>query len=265
MANVEAALPWGLHDAILESIEIDWLSARATLTVRVMITERQDSDRRGKIAVSGLVFCAIDPPEIDSARHYEPVPPDGLWIGAGEGAANEEAKSRLPKVPDGCFLHWLFVHNWNRFIHICGRTANFTWLEPQPVRARRNKRAERAGTDVDALPADPLQDIVGSDLTAVTFILNYVQLQFDGRTISALTPITTRAAGVIATSGDSEFPSVLVGQISKRVATATAEKGKAVTIAFDDGSQIELSLKEHDYPGPEAVIVQGKGSRLSVL
>lgn len=35
MADVEDALPWGLHDAHLESIEIDWLNARASLTVRV--------------------------------------------------------------------------------------------------------------------------------------------------------------------------------------------------------------------------------------
>ena len=57
----------------------------------------------------------------------------------------------------------------------------------------------------------------------------------------------------------------MVGQVSKRIASASAEKGKAVTITFDDGSQIELSLKEQDYPGPEAVTVQGKGSRWSVL
>jgi hypothetical protein len=61
MADVEAALPWGLHDALLESIEIDWPNARASLTVRVMIAEGQDLVRRGKVTVSGLVFCSIDP------------------------------------------------------------------------------------------------------------------------------------------------------------------------------------------------------------
>ena len=59
MADVEAALPWGLHDALLESIQIDWLNARASLMC-AMIAERQDLDRRGKVTVSGLVFCSID-------------------------------------------------------------------------------------------------------------------------------------------------------------------------------------------------------------
>jgi hypothetical protein len=81
LADLAASLPWGLHDALLESIEIDWLHPCATLMVRVMITERQDLDRRCKVTVGGLVFCSIDPPEIDPARHYEPVPPEGLWIG----------------------------------------------------------------------------------------------------------------------------------------------------------------------------------------
>jgi|HubBroStandDraft_5_1064220.scaffolds.fasta_scaffold244119_2 hypothetical protein len=143
IADLEATLPWGLHDARLESIEVDWLNARATLTVRVRVTAGQDIDRRGRITVGGLVFCSIDAPEIDPSRHYEPVPADGLWIGSGQGAANDEAKSRLPLVPDGCFIHWLFVQNWNRFIHICGRNADLTWLEPQPARARQARPPKR--------------------------------------------------------------------------------------------------------------------------
>ena len=66
--------------------------------------------------------------------------------------------------------------------------------------------------------------------------------------------ITTRARGVVTTSGDVEFRNVLVGQVSKRIANASAEKGKAVTITFDDGSQIELSLKEQDYPSRVGVL-----------
>jgi hypothetical protein len=77
IADLEATLPWGLHDARLESIEVDWLNARATLTVRVRVTAGQDIDRRGRITVGGLVFCSIDAPEIDPSRHYEPVPPTG--------------------------------------------------------------------------------------------------------------------------------------------------------------------------------------------
>ncbi|HEX7602209.1 MAG TPA: hypothetical protein VF316_11415 [Polyangiaceae bacterium] len=151
IATIEASLPWGLHDAYLEAVRIDWSSATATLTVRVMMTERQDMDRRAEITVTGLVLCAIDPPQIDPRRGYEPTPERGLWIDSGEGPANDEAKARLPKLPDGCFLHWFFVQNWNRFIHISGKDAELRWIEEAPVAARSAKRALFAG---DLIP-DP--------------------------------------------------------------------------------------------------------------
>lgn len=134
IAEIEASLPWGLHDALLQSIAIDWPKAKLTLAVRVKTSEHQDFDRACEIQIDGLVFCSIDAPEIDPKRNYEPVPRKGLWIDAGEGAPNDDARSRLPAIPDGCFLHWIFVRDWNRFIHICGRSATFTWTEPEPVR-----------------------------------------------------------------------------------------------------------------------------------
>ena len=82
---------------------------------------------RARITITGLVFCSIDPPEIDPTRGYEPTPDHGLWIDPGEGPANEDARSRLPEPPDGCFLDWFFVQQWNRFIHIGGRRSDPVW------------------------------------------------------------------------------------------------------------------------------------------
>ena len=148
LSGIEDTLPWGLHDACLEALAIDWPNAKLTLTVRLMMTEHQDMDQRARVIVTGLVFCAIDPPEIDASRGYEPAPKMGLWIGAGEGAANDEARKRLPAIPDGCFLHWLFVHGWNRFIHLCGRGAELEWIEPEPVASRAATRALFPGDSV---------------------------------------------------------------------------------------------------------------------
>lgn len=136
LEEIEATLSWGLHDAYLEAIDVDWLKGTLVLSVRVMITERQDMEQRARITITGLVFCSIDAPEIDPARGYEPMPEGGLRINAGEGPANEEARSKLPRTPEGCFLHWLFVQQWNRFIHICGREAELTWTEQAPTAAR---------------------------------------------------------------------------------------------------------------------------------
>jgi|SRR5580700_1394134 hypothetical protein len=147
LAEIEATLPWGLHDAYLEGIEIDWLTSTASLLVRVMMTERQDQDQRAKITVSGLAFCAMDPPD-PRRQNEDSSSADGLWLGSGEGPANDTARQRLPEVPGGCFLHWLFVNQWNSFIHISGREAHLEWLEPHPVAARSDSRALFPGEEM---------------------------------------------------------------------------------------------------------------------
>jgi hypothetical protein len=149
--DVDASLPWGLHDAYLEGIALDWTRAQLELTVRLMMSEQQDMDQRACVTVRGLVYCAIDPPEIDPARGYEPVPEVGLWIDTGPATGGREAESRLPPTPAGCFVQWIFVHDWNRFIHICGREVSLAWLEPTPVASRAHTRALFPG---DTIP-DP--------------------------------------------------------------------------------------------------------------
>lgn len=130
-----ASLPWGLHDAYLEALSIDWPRASASLSLRLMVSERQDEERRARVDLSGLVFCSVEPPEIDPAAGYNPSPSEGLWIDAGPGSAPGAAVA-LPAVPEGCFLHWLFVKDWNRFIHLCAREASLTWLsEAGPAQA----------------------------------------------------------------------------------------------------------------------------------
>ncbi len=127
LAELVAGLPWGLHDAYLEALSVDWPRATASLSVRLMVSERQDQERRARIDLKGLVFCSIEAPEIAPERGYEPTPSAGLWIDDGVGVAPGASVS-LPAIPEGCFLHWLFVNDWNRFIHLCARDASLTWL-----------------------------------------------------------------------------------------------------------------------------------------
>jgi hypothetical protein len=140
-------LPWGLHDAYLEALAIDWSHATAELTVRFMWSERQDRERRGRVSLNGLVFCAVDAPEIAPDRGCMPTPTDGLWISDGEGPA-PSAETSLPPVPDGCFLHWIFVKDWNRFIHVCARDASLAWIDAEPVPARGATRALFPGDEI---------------------------------------------------------------------------------------------------------------------
>jgi hypothetical protein len=59
-----------------------------------------------------------------------------------------EPRLHLPEVPGDCFLRWLFVNQWNSFIHISGREAHLEWLEPHPVAARSASRALFPGEEI---------------------------------------------------------------------------------------------------------------------
>src|SRR4051812_38384154 len=101
------------------------------------------------------------------------------------------------------------------------------------------------------------KQIVGAELSAITFVRDFVQLAFDGSVFSALTPIKiTSARGTIA-SGDDQFRNRICDQIGKSVNDVTVREGEALIIRLTDGSSISLSLRVEHYPGPEAVVFSG--------
>ena len=143
LEELENNLPWGFHDAVLESIEVDWMARRALLVVRLKMDERQTLERRARVLVTGLEYVAVDPPASGGhgAEH-------GLWIDAGCGHAPERAGDFLA-TPGACFVHWLFVHEWNAFIHICAREASMEWTDPAPLPVRRSTGFALPGDEVD--------------------------------------------------------------------------------------------------------------------
>ena len=132
LAELVKDLPWGLHDAHLEGLSIDWLAQTVTLVVRFPMTKRQDVERRAEVRVSGLFFCAVDPPLLTAGYDLDDSS-EGLWIDGGEGPAKEV--TGLPALPPDVFLHHIYVSNWNyRAIHIAGRDAQLRWLDDEAPR-----------------------------------------------------------------------------------------------------------------------------------
>jgi hypothetical protein len=154
LAEVQATLPgWGLHDARLERAEIDWLARRAVLELRLMMSESQDMDQRGRLILDGLVYCSIDPPEIDPAQHCEPTPPGGARLDSGPGVA-PTTDIKHPSIPPGTFVQWFFVSDWNAFIHVAAEAARFEWIETEPGHARSDSRALFPGDEIDLGDSD---------------------------------------------------------------------------------------------------------------
>jgi len=104
------------------------------------------------------------------------------------------------------------------------------------------------------------QAIVGEKLSAVTFVLDYWQFQFDGSNINALTRVEVESGGSVVKDGDDQFRNRLCEQIGKIVAKVDV-RAEAIFIGFKDQTSISISLREQDYRGPEGAICYGKGMK----
>jgi hypothetical protein len=105
-----------------------------------------------------------------------------------------------------------------------------------------------------------LGQLSGRRLHAVSFVLDYVQLQFEpALTISAFTRVSVPPNGEsVAGDDDDQFRNLLCAQISKEVGLVTVRDAKSFDLTFDDGSGVSISLRPEDYVGPE-VAVNGDG------
>jgi len=101
--------------------------------------------------------------------------------------------------------------------------------------------------------------IVGQQLSGVTFVMDYLQLQFNPPPIiNAYTPVTVISGGLISVSGEDQFRNRLCDQITRIVKSVALKEEEALVITFEDASVISISLKPSDYVGPEALSLMGR-------
>jgi hypothetical protein len=106
--------------------------------------------------------------------------------------------------------------------------------------------------------------IEGQELTAVEFVADYARLRFgDGSTGPMLTlyawPHILLSDFSIA-FGEPEYRNALCAQIGETVAKASLEEFEALTLEFESGTVLALSLREEDLDGPEAGSYSEDGS-----
>ena len=109
-----------------------------------------------------------------------------------------------------------------------------------------------------------LSRIVGEQLSAVVFVQDYLQLQFDGPTLTLLTPISVRSSsGGVVTEREAGWRDTLCAQITCIVQAIRIADGDLI-VDFDDGSAICVSIRPEDYRCAEAVHLVEDG-RVSVV
>jgi hypothetical protein len=100
-------------------------------------------------------------------------------------------------------------------------------------------------------------ELQGEQLSAVTFVQDYLQLWFDGPGINVTNPLQVTSGDQCRVSWQPGFRDLLCGQIAKRVWHVEYLRGDALRITFEDGSSLSISLKSEDYSSPEAFYAHG--------
>jgi hypothetical protein len=94
--------------------------------------------------------------------------------------------------------------------------------------------------------------IEGQELSAVEFVSDYLRLRFDGPMLTMYAWPHVLLADFSIAFGEPEYRNALCAQIGEMVAKAKLEEMEALTIEFESGTVIALSLREEDLDGPEA-------------
>lgn len=99
-----------------------------------------------------------------------------------------------------------------------------------------------------------LAALVNGQLSAVTFVRDYIQLHFDGPTISAFTLAAVAVGGSTFSESDPGYRDALCARIGATVLAAYVDPGQRLQIDLADGSSLSISLKPEDRVVEEAAV-----------
>ena len=109
-----------------------------------------------------------------------------------------------------------------------------------------------------------LDELLVEDLSGVTFVRDYLQLEFNPPPrIDVYSKCRLVSKAQSATFGDPQFANLIIAQIGQTV-KEVGELGEALVIAFANGSRLEIPFTQGTYSGPEAFVFWGRENRWGV-
>jgi len=104
------------------------------------------------------------------------------------------------------------------------------------------------------VPDNPLAPIIGLRLTAVVFVEDYMQLQFEApaTVLTAITLPSVTVSGEHWHDGTPGYRDALCGLISKSVRTASVIEGREIRIELENQAILTVSLNPEEARGQEA-------------
>lgn len=98
----------------------------------------------------------------------------------------------------------------------------------------------------------PIEKTIGQPLSSVEFVQDYVQLRFDGPTLTAFTWPILHVEGTMIRFNEPGYRDRLCERIGHRVLAAAFREAEALSVKFDDEVEMSISLRPEDRQGPEA-------------
>ncbi len=139
LAEIEANLPNGFHDAEIEELVWNYRTDSASFTMKLWVPEATDQDieiyRLGRLDVKDIVFMAIEPPH---PRDSDPKPykPSGALQIDGMVTTETIFPGLLKlkqKLPPEVQIYSFYVVNWNSNIHIAAGEAELVWIGEREI------------------------------------------------------------------------------------------------------------------------------------
>jgi hypothetical protein len=100
-----------------------------------------------------------------------------------------------------------------------------------------------------------IETLRGARLTSVEFVLDYVQLRFDGPYLTINAPFEMEVAAHGYRKGASGYRDALCERLGRTVQGSLTVQDQELRIEFDDTSKLTISLKPEDQVSPEAVVL----------
>ena len=130
--ELDQRYPNGFVDAEITSLILDYQNRTATLYLNLRGNSPDSPDRnvyeRAVLIAREFYYFSIEPPDPDHLFYPKRsrIEVNGYSEDPSQFPLFEQLK---PKLSAGAFCCRFFVHDWNSFIHIAARDAQFSWVE----------------------------------------------------------------------------------------------------------------------------------------
>mgnify|MGYP001284773964 CR=1 FL=1 len=123
-------MPWGLHDAHLVRIGVDYAARAVDVDVRLKMAGDQTSDQLARLHFVDMEYFTGLPPKAPH-DHADALP----WIDQLHETSPQfnELRAKHPAIPEGYFFAAFYARESWQYFTVCARDVALTWLEAEPV------------------------------------------------------------------------------------------------------------------------------------